>query len=101
MHALAVRDGTILWDKTQNHSVAPTSIANGVVFSGLVGIEGFGLNAYHAETGRRLMQLPLKGSVNSAATPLGKKLFVTAGTSVDGTDSGVFAFALPSKEPDD
>jgi hypothetical protein len=47
------------------------------------------------------MQLPMKGSINSAATPLGKKLFVTAGTSVDGTGSGVFAFALPGKEPED
>jgi polyvinyl alcohol dehydrogenase (cytochrome) len=102
MHAFAVRGGTILWEKTLNHSVAPTSIANGVVFSGLVGIDGFfGLNAYHAETGRLLIRLPMEGSVNSAATPLGKKLFVTAGTSVDGSHSGVFAFALPGKEPDD
>ena len=102
MHAFAVRGGTIFWEKTLNHSVAPTSIANGVVFSGLVGIDGFfGLNAYHAETGRLLVRLPMEGSVNSAATPLGKKLFVTAGTSVDGSHSGVFAFALPGKEPDD
>ena len=72
-----------------------------MVFSGLVGIDGFGLNAYHAETGRLLVQLPMKGSVNSAATPLGKMLFVTAGTSIDGSDSGVFAFALPGKESDD
>jgi hypothetical protein len=43
----------------------------------------------------------MKGSVNSAATPLGKMLFVTAGTSIDGSDSGVFAFALPGKESDD
>ena len=101
VHAFAVRDGTILWEKTRNHSVAPTSMADGVVFSGLIGIEGFGLNAYDAQTGRLLVQLPMKGSVNSAATPLGKNLFVTAGTSVDGTGSGIFAFTLPSKELDE
>ncbi|HEY2527193.1 MAG TPA: PQQ-binding-like beta-propeller repeat protein, partial [Xanthobacteraceae bacterium] len=95
MHALAVQDGTILWEQMQNHSVAPTSTANGVVFSGLIGIEGFGLNAYDAATGRLLVRLPMNGSVNSAATPVGKHLFVTAGTSVDGTGSGIFAFALP------
>jgi hypothetical protein len=72
-----------------------------VVFSGLIGIEGFGLNAYDAQTGRLLVQVTMKGSVNSAATPLGKNLFVTAGTSVDGTGSGIFAFALPGKELDE
>jgi hypothetical protein len=66
-----------------------------VVFSGLIGISGFGLNAYDARSGRRLIQLPMTGSVNSAATPLGDKLFVTAGNSTDGTGSGVFAFILP------
>jgi len=95
MHTFAVQDGTILWEQTRNHSVAPTSTANGVVFSGLVGIEGFGLNVYAAATGRLLAQLPVQGSVNSAATPLGRHLFVTTGTSVDGTGSGVSAFALP------
>jgi outer membrane protein assembly factor BamB len=101
MHALAVQDGTILWEQMQNHSVAPTSTANGVVFSGLIGIEGFGLNAYDAATGRLLVRLPMNGSVNSAATPVGKHLFVTAGTSVDGTGSGIFAFALPEMESDE
>jgi len=96
LHALAVQDGSILWEQTQNHSVAPTSLANGVVFSGLIGIEGFGLNAYSMRTGQRLATLPMAGSVNSAATPLGEVLFVTAGTSVDGSGSGVFAFTLPS-----
>jgi hypothetical protein len=43
----------------------------------------------------------MEGSVNSAATPLGKQLFVTSGTSVDGSHSGVFAFTLPGKESDD
>ena len=78
-----------------NHSVAPTSVADGVVFSGLIGIEGFGLNAYDGETGRLLVRLPMEASVNSAATPLGDKLFITAGNSTDGTGGGVFAFALP------
>lgn len=76
MHALSVADGSILWERTQNHSAAPTSLANGVVFSGLV-------------------RLPMAGSVNAAATPLGEMLFVTAGYTPDGSGSGVFAFALP------
>jgi hypothetical protein len=33
--------------------------------------------------------------------PVGKHLFVTAGTSVDGTGSGIFAFALPEMEADE
>ena len=101
MHALAVQGGTIRWEQMHNHSVAPTSTASGVVFSGLIGIEGFGLNAYDAATGRLLVRLPMNGSVNSAATPIGKHLFVTAGTSVDGTGSGIFAFALPEMESDE
>jgi outer membrane protein assembly factor BamB len=101
IHAFAARDGSILWEQEHNHSSAPTSTANDVVFSGLIGIEGFGLNAYDAKTGRLLVRLPMNGSVNSAATPLDKYLFVTAGTSVDGTGSGVFAFALPETETDE
>jgi polyvinyl alcohol dehydrogenase (cytochrome) len=97
MHALSVQDGAILWEQAGNHSVAPTSLANGVVFSGLIGIEGFGVNAYSARTGERLATIPMAGSVNSAATPLGETLFVTAGTSVDGSGGGVFAFALPDR----
>jgi hypothetical protein len=78
-----------------NHSVAPTSIADRVLFSGLIGIEGFGVNAYDTESGELLVQFPMQGSVNSAPTPLGSSLFVAAGTSVDGSGSGVFAFSLP------
>jgi polyvinyl alcohol dehydrogenase (cytochrome) len=101
MHAFAAGDGSVLWEEMHNQSSAPTSTANGVIFSGLIGIAGFGLNAYDAATGRLLAQLPMQGSVNSAATPLGKHLFVTAGTSVDGTGSGVFAFALPETKPNE
>jgi hypothetical protein len=95
MHSFAIDSGDVIWQQTFNHSVAPTSVANGVVFSGLIGIEGFGLNAYHGETGRLLIRLPIDSSVNSAATPLGDKLFVTKGNSTDGTGGGVLAFALP------
>lgn len=95
IHSFAIDNGDVLWQRMHNHSVAPTSVANGVVFSGLIGIEGFGLNAYDVETGTLLTRLPLNASVNSAATPLGNKLFVTAGNSTDGSGSGVFAFTLP------
>jgi hypothetical protein len=99
LHAFDIRGGGIAWEQTHNHSVAPTSIANGVVFSGLIGIEGFGVNAYDARSGQLLVQLPIAlskpGSVNSAATPLGKYLYITSGTSTDGSGSGVLAFVLP------
>ena len=95
IHAFNVSNGAIVWQGTQNQSTAPTSIANGVVFSGLIGINGFGLNAYDADTGARLVQLAMPGSVNSAATPLSAMLFVTTGTSTDGSGSGVRAYALP------
>jgi outer membrane protein assembly factor BamB len=95
MHAFEIRDGSIAWEQAHNHSVAPTSLADGVVFSGLIGIEGFGVNAYDTQSGKLLVQLPMPGSVNSATTPLGKYLYVTAGTSTDGTGGGVFVFALP------
>ena len=94
MHAFNVEDGAVIWEQTGNQSTAPTSAVHDVVFSGLIGIEGFGLNAYDTRSGKLLIQLPMSGSVNSAATPLGDKLFVTAGSSTDGTGSGVFAFAL-------
>jgi outer membrane protein assembly factor BamB len=94
MHALDIWNGRILWEQPHNHSVAPTSLANRVVFSGLVGIDGFGLNAYNARRGTLLMRIPMGSSVNSAATPVGDMLFVTAGDSTDGKGGGVFAFRL-------
>jgi outer membrane protein assembly factor BamB len=98
MHALDVATGAIDWEAQQNQSTAPTSVANDVVFSGLIGISGFGLNAYDIRTGQLLRQFPMPSSVNSAATPLGAMLFVTTGNSTDGTGSAVHAFALPAHE---
>jgi polyvinyl alcohol dehydrogenase (cytochrome) len=98
MHAFDVAAGAIAWEATQNQSTAPTSVTNDVVFSGLIGINGFGLNAYNVDTGQRLKRFPMPSSVNSAATPLGTMLFVTTGNSTDGTGSGIQAFALPAAE---
>jgi outer membrane protein assembly factor BamB len=98
MHAFDVATGAIDWQAEQNQSTAPTSVANDVVFSGLIGINGFGLNAYDVHTGQRLRQFPMPGSVNSAATPLGAMLFVTTGNSTDATGSAVHAFALPAND---
>jgi outer membrane protein assembly factor BamB len=98
MHALEVTSGAIDWQALQNQSTAPTSVANDVVFSGLIGINGFGLNAYDKQTGQRLRQFAMPASVNSAPTPLGAMLFVTTGNSTDGTGSGVHVFALPADE---
>jgi outer membrane protein assembly factor BamB len=95
MHALNAVDGSILWQQTSNHSFAATSLADGVVFSGLVGIEPPVLNAYNAQSGKLLTSFPMPGSVNSAATPVGKMLFVTSGNSSDASGSAIHAFILP------
>ena len=42
IHALSIADGSVLWERTQNHSAAPTSVADGVVFSGLIGFPSGG-----------------------------------------------------------
>ena len=89
----------ILWERLLNQSFGATSLSNGVVFSGLVGIPSLiqpALKAYDARTGRLLkvfsMRGQMRGSINSAATPVGKMLFVTSGNSTDGTGGGVHAF---------
>ena len=98
MHAfdLLGRHSRIAWQANQNYSTAPTTVANGVVFSGLLGINTiFGLNAYDERSGVLLKTFAMPGSVNSGATPIGKMLFVGSGTTRDGSGSGVHAFALP------
>ncbi|MGB6177491.1 MAG: PQQ-binding-like beta-propeller repeat protein [Methylocella sp.] len=98
IHALNADNGSIRWEERQNHSFAATSLSDGVVFSGLVGpipiIEPPALKAYDARSGALLKTFPMAGSVNSAATPVGKMLFVTSGNSFDGKGSGVHAFTL-------
>jgi outer membrane protein assembly factor BamB len=94
----------ILWEQSKNQSFGATSLGNGVVFSGFIGIPpgfdgippvGPALNAYDAGKGTLLATFPLPGSVNSAATPVGNMLFVTTGNVIDGSGRGVHAFALP------
>ena len=90
--------GSILWEGIFNQSFGATSLSNGVVFSGLVGIPSLiqpALNAYHARYGWLLNRFLMPGSVNSTAIPVGKMLFVTSGNSTDGTGGGVHAFTLP------
>jgi outer membrane protein assembly factor BamB len=90
------RSGRVAWQHDQNYSTAPTTIANRVVFSGLLGIKmQFGLNAYDEHSGALLRTFPMPGSVNSGATPVGRMLFVGSGTTTDGSGSGVHAFTLP------
>ena len=101
IHALDAASGDILWEGNLNHSFAPTSMAAGVLFSGVVGIEPPALNAYDAHTGKLLARFPLPGSVNSGATLVGTMLFVGSGNSSDGQGSGVHAFRLSREERDD
>ena len=98
MHAfdLLGRHGRIAWQQNQNYSAAATTVANGVVFSGLLGINMiFGLNAHDESSGVLLKNFAMPGSVNSGATPVCKMLFVGSGTTADGSGSGVHAFTLP------
>jgi hypothetical protein len=97
MHAfdLLGSHGRIAWQRDHNYSTAPTSVANGVVFSGLLGIDmRFGLNAYDENSGALLRTFAMPGSVNSGATPVGRMLFVGSGTTTDGSGSGIHAFRL-------
>jgi polyvinyl alcohol dehydrogenase (cytochrome) len=98
MHALDLRNSRnpVVWQQNHNYSAAPTTVADGVVFSGLLGInEQFGLNAYDETTGAQLRSFEMPGSVNSAAIPVGKMLFVGSGITATGNGGGVHAFALP------
>ena len=101
IHALNAANGGIHWEERQNHSFGATTLSDGVVFSGLVGIpilEPPALKAYDARSGALLRTFSMPGSigsVNSAATPVEKMLFVTSGNSTDGKGSGVHAFTLP------
>jgi outer membrane protein assembly factor BamB len=97
MHALSVDGGRVLWQQNQNHSAAPTTVANGVVFSGLLGLDrfAFAVNAYDAENGQLLASFEMPGSVNSATIPLADAIYVGSGTTTDGSGSGVHALALP------
>jgi outer membrane protein assembly factor BamB len=98
MHAFTATSGEVRWEQTVNLSVAPTSLAAGVVLSGTVGLLAPpALQAYDARTGQLLASFQLPGSVNSGATPVGKMVFVGSGNSTDGEGSAVHAFTLPSR----
>ncbi len=99
MHAFDLFSPSPAWQATGNHSVAPTTVADGVVFSGLAGIEPFAVNAYDAGSGALLASFPMPGSVDSGATPVGGMLFVGSGTTTDGSGSGVHALTLPGDWP--
>lgn len=114
IHALSALTGRILWQGSMNHSFAAPSLGGAsppgtstqghrVLFSGLAGVsktEVPALKIYDAQPPQPpaadlLQTLVMPGSVNSAATPAGKMLFVTSGNSFDGGGSGVHAFTLP------
>ncbi len=96
MHAFDAATGRILWQQTQSQSFAPTTLADGVVFSGFTFPEQApALLARDADSGGLLASFPLPGAANSGATPVGKRLFVGSGNSFDGQGGAVNAFSLP------
>jgi polyvinyl alcohol dehydrogenase (cytochrome) len=103
MHALDVGGGGVLWQQSGNNSFAPTTVANGVVFAGTLGLSGQpSLNAYDARSGELLTKKPfaMPGSVNSAAALVGDRVFVGSGNTNDGSGSGVHALKLTRKGGD-
>ena len=97
LHALDLGRGGVLWQQSMDASFAPTTLADGVVFNGTVGLlQPPALNAYDSRTGALLMSFPMKppGSVDSGATPVGDMVFVGSGYTNDGTGGGVHAFRL-------
>jgi hypothetical protein len=39
MHALDIGTGAVIWEENNNQSFGPTTLADGVVFSGFIGFE--------------------------------------------------------------
>lgn len=97
-HALDLQSGNIDWENTLNYTFAPSTVGNGVVFSGWAGIPAqipASLRAYDAGNGNALAEFPMPGEVNSAAAIVDHMIFFGTGTTLDGSGSGVRAFALP------
>jgi outer membrane protein assembly factor BamB len=110
MHALDIGTGAVIWEENNNQSFGPTTLADGVVFSGFIGLSETNvpaLKAYdaqnHAIGGRLLFSVSIQvdgrpGMVNSAPVPVEGMLFLGSGNFFDGSGSGIHAFALPSAE---
>jgi polyvinyl alcohol dehydrogenase (cytochrome) len=97
-HALDVRGGAVAWEAPNNYSFGATTVADGVVFNGFIGLsedDPPALRAYDAKTGALLAELPQAGAVNSSATVTSRTIYFGTGNSFDGSGGGVQAYRLP------
>ena len=78
MRAFSAVDGSPSWAALQLYSYAPTTAANGVVYSG--SLDGF-VRAYDAATGAVLWAFPVGAPVSSGAAIAGNTIVVGTGTS--------------------
>jgi outer membrane protein assembly factor BamB len=107
MHALDIATGEVLWEENSNQSFGATTLADGVVLSGFLGLSVSNLPALKAyaadkaKTGSQLLAVfpsqvnGVPGMVNSAAVPVGRMVFFGSGNFFDGAGSGVHAYKLP------
>ena len=102
IHALAIGNGRVLNEQSDNQSVGATSLGDRVVFSGFIGLSETNLPAVKAYSQRLtpLAVLPSDvngrpGMVNSTVVPVGRMLFFGSGNYFDGTGSGIHAYMLP------
>jgi hypothetical protein len=91
MHALDVLTGTVLWETGNNQSFGATTLANQVVFSGLMGLSETDLSAVEAYDARAnafgsrpLAVSPTQvngvpGMANSAVVPVGRSVYFGSG----------------------
>jgi outer membrane protein assembly factor BamB len=106
MHFLDARTGMVVTEQQDSQSLGPTTLADGVVFSGFIGKSTADLpavKAYRATNLAVLAVLPISvggrpGMVSSAVVPVGRAVYFGSGNFFDGTGSGVHAYALPDRD---
>jgi polyvinyl alcohol dehydrogenase (cytochrome) len=105
LHAFSVGSGLVLAEQNDNQSFGATSLANGVVLSGFIGLSETNLPAVKAYTQHLapVAVLPSEvegrpGMVNSTVIPVGRMLFFGSGNYFDGTGSGIHGYKLPNGE---
>jgi polyvinyl alcohol dehydrogenase (cytochrome) len=97
-HALDAATGQIDWEVGFAYSFAAATVTNDVVIDGWAGLGPQApppsLRIYAAANGALLYELPVGGSVSSAAAIVGSRIFFGSGNSYDGSGAAVWALKL-------
>ena len=96
----------LVTEQRSSQSLGPTTLADGVVFSGFIGKSTTDLpavKAYRTTNLAVLAVLPISvggrpGMVSSAVVPVGRAIYFGSGNFFDGTGSGVHAYTLPDRD---